>query len=140
MKIIKILGLTGLMLIFSSEISSQKELLKTSPLSGTWIESINKTDTIVFLSEFDGQYPVFEFKRGFRITDGMKLPDYYSGPYNYWLSEDHISLFWFLSSGSFQTYYFKVLPEQGTLRIGSFFKNPLNDRGASDTLVFIKIH
>ncbi len=140
MKIITKLAFSCLMIIFFGNASCQKNGLKKSPLNGAWIESIKKTDTIVFAPEFDGQNPVFELKRGFRITEeGYKLPDYFSGPYWYKLSGDSISLIWFLSSGSFQTYYFKLKPDENKFLIGNFFKNPENTGNEKDTLVFIKI-
>jgi|GEM_PF-5426989 len=72
------------LLILSSNANCQKIQLKTSPLKGIWIEQNKKCDTIVFADSYDGQNPTFELKRGFRITEeGYKLPDYFSGPYNY---------------------------------------------------------
>ena len=128
----------SLILLFSTA-SCQKNQLPKSPFSGTYIEMDKKTDTIVFGSTYDGQKPVFELKRGFRISDGFKLPDYYSGPYNYTIFGDSISLYWFLSSGSAQSYYFKSLPEQNKIIIGNFFKNPENSANEKDTLVFTRI-
>lgn len=128
----------SLILLFCTA-SCQKNPLMKSPLSGTYIETEKKTDTIVFLSEYEGQKPVFELKRGFRISEGYKLPDYYSGPYSYTISQDSISLYWFLSSGSAQSYYFRNLPEEHKLIIGNFFKNPENPANEKDTLVFIRI-
>jgi len=129
------------LLIFAfGNASCQKNILTKSPLNGTWIETINKTDTLVFAAEFDGQNPVFELKRGFRITEeGFKLPDYYSGPYYYKLSDDSISLFWFLSSGSFHSYFFGMMPDENKFLIGNFFRNPENSSAESDTLIFTKI-
>jgi hypothetical protein len=125
-------------MIFSNA-SCQKNLLKESPLNGTYIESEKRTDTIVFAPEYDGQNPVFELKRGFRISDGYKLPDYFSGHYNYKISQNSISLYWFLSSGSFQTYYFNNLPAENKFEVGNFFKNPGDNTKEKDTLVFIRI-
>jgi len=136
---VKILILSFLMILFSSSSYCQKNILKTSPLNGTWIEISKKTDTIVFASEFDGQNAIFELKRGFRIADGNKLPDYYSGPYWYKLTANSISLYWFLSNGSFQSYYFKLITSVNKMLIGNFFKNPENKNKEQDTLVFIKI-
>lgn len=139
MKIIKSTSISFLLIMLFCNASCQKSLLKKSPINGTYIESEKKSDTIIFLSEYDGQNPVFELKRGFRIADGYKLPDYYSGPYNYKISQKSISLYWFLSSGSFQTYYFKSTPEENKFLIGNFFKNPENNTNEKDTLVFIRI-
>lgn len=132
-----IINLSLIMLFCNA--SCQKNPSMKSPLSGTYIEVEKKTDTIIFRSENDGQNSIFELKRGFRISDGYKLPDYYSGPYNYRIYKDSISLYWFLSSGSSQSYYFKSLPEENKLIIGNFYKNPENNANEKDTLVFIRI-
>jgi hypothetical protein len=139
MKIIKTTLPFLLILFFTNNINCQKAELKISPLKGTWIESEKKTDTIVFSSEYDGQYPVFELKRGFRIAEGYKLPDYYSGPYNFYTGNNTISVYWFLSSGTFMTCYFKMIPEENKFLIGNFFKDPEKKKTEKDTLVFIRI-
>lgn len=139
MKMNKVIFISFSLILLFCNASCQKNPLTKSPLSGTYIETEKKTDTIVFLSEYDGQKPVFELKRGYRISDGYKLPDYYSGPYNYQIYQDSISLYWFLSSGSAQSYYFKSLAEEQKLIIGNFFKNPENPANEKDTLVFIRI-
>lgn len=113
--------------------------IKQSPLSGTWVETNKKTDTIVFAPEYDGIFPVFNLKRGFRITEGVKLPDYFSGPYLYVLSKDCISVNWFLSSNSlYNRFYFKLHPEGNKFEIENFFADP-ELQEAPDTLTFIKI-
>jgi hypothetical protein len=128
-----------LFLILSNYIYCQKVELKTSPLNGTWVELEKRSDTIVFSPEYDGQNPIFNLKRGFRIADGHKLPDYYSGPYNFKLGQNSISVYWFLSSGSFQIYYFELIPEENKFKIGNFFKDPEKKKTESDTLIFIRI-
>jgi len=128
----------SLILLFCTA-SCQKNQLPKSPLSGTYIEMEKKTDTIVFQSVYEGQNPVFELKRGLRLSEGYLLPDYYSGYYNYSISQDSISLYWFLSSGSAHSWYFKSLPEQNKLIIGNFFKSPENNADEKDTLVFTRI-
>ncbi|MCX6243136.1 MAG: hypothetical protein NTU98_00375 [Bacteroidetes bacterium] len=125
--------------IFPHDIYCQKNELKASPLKGTWIETEKKTDTIAFSSEYDGQNPIFTLKRGFRIAKGYKLPDYYSGPYNFRLGQNSISLYWFLSSGSYQTYYFRLIPGEKKFKIGNFFKDPEKKKTEPDTLIFIRI-
>jgi len=126
-------------LILSNHLFSQNTELKKSPINGTWIELEKKSDTIVFLPEYNGQYPIFELKRGFRIADGNKLPDYFSGPYHFKLGINSISLFWFLSSASFQNFYFKMIPEEDKFEIGNFFKDPEKKKQEADTLSFIRI-
>jgi hypothetical protein len=139
MKFIKIITLLLFFNTLPDYIYCQKNELKSSPLKGTWIEMEKKTDTIVFSSEYDGQNPIFNLKRGFRFTEGYKLPDYYSGPYNFILGKESISVYWFLSSGSFQTYYFKLIPGENRFKIGNFFKDPERKKTESDTLIFIRI-
>lgn len=125
--------------ILPNHIFCQKTELKISPITGTWVELEKKNDTIHFLPDYEGQNPIFELKRGFRLTEGYKLPDYFSGPYSYKPGIDSISLFWFLSSSSFQTYYFKMAPEENEFKIGNFFKDPERKKQESDTLTFIRI-
>ena len=139
MNIFKIIAPLLLCYILPNFIYSQTNELKASPLKGTWIEREKKTDTIVFSSEYDGQNPIFNLKRGFRISEGHKLPDYYSGPYNFRLGQNCISVYWFLSSGSIQTYYFKLIPGENKFKIGNFFKDPERKKTESDTLIFLRI-
>jgi len=139
MNMFKIIVPLLLCYILPNNIDSQKNGLKASPLKGTWIEMEKKNDTMVFSSEYDGQYPIFNLKRGFRFTEGDKLPDYYSGPYNFKLGQNSISVYWFLSSGSFQTYYFKLIPGENKFKVGNFFKDPERNKSESDTLMFIRI-
>lgn len=127
-----------ILIILSTQVSCQKTVLKTSPLQGTWIEAVKKTDTIVFAPEYDGLNPVFELKREFSITDGNRLPGFFAGPYNFSLGDNSISVYWFLSSGSYQSYYFKMLPGENRFKIGNFFKDP-GTKPESDTLIFVRI-
>ena len=139
MKINKFIIPGCLLVLLSGFASCQKNSLKTSPFNGIWIEQVKKTDTIVFAREFDGEHATFELKRGFRFAEGYRLPDYFSGAYWYYLSDNNISLYWLLSSGSFHSYYFRMIPEESKFLIGNFFKNPENSSGESDTLVFVRI-
>jgi hypothetical protein len=105
------------------------------------VELLKRSDTIVFSSEYDGQNPVFNLKRGTRITEeGYTLPDYFSGPYNFKLIQNSISVYWFLSSGSYQTYYFKKISGEDKFEIGNFFKDPEKKKSESDTLVFVRLN
>jgi len=140
MKILKAVIPFFLIFILSNCIYSQSLPLKPSPLKGTWVELMKRNDTIVFSPEYDGQHPIFNLKRGYRITEeGYTLPDYFSGPYNFKLSQNSISVYWFLSSGSFQSYYFKMIPAENKFKIGNFFKDPEKKKMESDTLIFIRI-
>ena len=141
MKILKTGLLFFLFSILSNGIYCQILELKASPLLGTWVELLKRNDTIVFSSEYDGQNPVFNLKRGTRITEeGYILPDYFSGPYNFKLSQNSISVYWFLSSGSYQTYYFKKISGEEKFEIVNFFKDPEKKKTERDTLLFIRIY
>lgn len=140
MKVSTVVLLFSVSFILSNDIYCQKIELKTSPLQGTWVELMKRSDTIVFSSEYDGQNPVFNLKRGKRITEeGYILPDYFSGPYNFKLNQNSISVYWFLSSGSYQTFYFKLISGEEKFEIGNFFKYPEGKKEESDTLIFIRL-
>jgi hypothetical protein len=112
----------------------KKESYKESPIAGTWVENTGNSDTLEFLPEYDGQYPIFQLKRG---KNDDNLPKSNSGPYSYKLSENTISMQWFLSSNSaYHSYYFEISPDKEILKIGNFYNNPYEDK---DTLVFRKI-
>lgn len=57
-------------------------------LSGTWIEFIDRADTIVF----DTGERFFTLKRGREEQNGHMLPLYGSGIYDYTLKKDIVSL------------------------------------------------
>jgi hypothetical protein len=121
------------------KVSLPKSGIKQSPMTGTWVESYSKTDTIVFSPEYDGQFPVFNLKRAFRITEGYKLPGYFSGPYWYIPGEESLSINWFLSSNSaFNRYYFKLMPEGNQFKIAAFFTDT-PEIPEQDTLTFVRI-
>ncbi|MBN1198755.1 MAG: hypothetical protein JXA23_05350 [Bacteroidales bacterium] len=127
-----------LLIVLSSTIYSQESDYKKSPISGIWVEKEKGVDTISFLPKYDGLNPIFDLKRGYRIAEGHKLPDYFSGPYNYKTGDNNISIYWFLSSGTYQSYYFKMNPDSTEFIIGNFFKGPETKEIERDTLVFIK--
>jgi len=114
-----------------------KEGLKESPIVGVWVESVSKKDTMEFMSQYDGTFPIFTLKRESQIIDGNNIPGHFSGPYYYKLLENSISTQWFLSSNSaFFRNYFKIDPSRNEFKIGTFFDDSsLND----DTLTFVKI-
>jgi hypothetical protein len=117
--------------------SLPKEGLKKSPIEGVWVEKVLKKDTMEFVSEYDGQFPVFTLKRESQIIDGHNLPGYFSGPYHYKLLENSISTQWFLSSNSsFFRYYFNMANGGNEFKIGHFFAGFSEN---TDTLSFVKI-
>ena len=113
--------------------------MKKSPINGIWIEKENGIDTISFLPKYDGSTPIFDLKRGYRIAEGYKLPDYFSGPYNYKIEDNGISIYWFLSSGTYKSYYFKMDSDSNEFVIENFFKDPEKKKIERDTLTFKKI-
>jgi hypothetical protein len=111
--------------------------LKKSPIIGTWIEKSKKSDTLIFLSEYDIQNPIFQLKRGFNPIDKKnKVPKSISGPYWYKLERNSILIKWFLSSdANFHSYYFLLSENKLKLKICDFFND---NRSQKDTLTFIK--
>lgn len=118
-------------LLFATIQCQKKEDFKGSPISGIWVDNSSLTDTLEFLPEYDGQHPIFWLKRG---KNSDSLPKSYSGPYSYTLSENSISMRWFLSSNAeFHTYLFVLSPDTEVLKIGNFYDNPNENQ---DTLFF----
>jgi hypothetical protein len=114
----------------------QKSQFKKSPIIGTWIESTNHSDSLIFLPEYDGQNPIFQLKRGFNPLDRTKLPKPFSGPYWYKLEGNRISISWFLSSeAGYHSYYFWLSHDKIKLRISNFFGD---NKSQKDTLTFFK--
>ena len=129
-----------LLMIISISLYSQKFELEKIRINGSWIEKENGIDTITFLPKYDGLNPIFDLKRGYRITEGNKLPDYFSGSYYYNIGENCISIYyWFSSNGSYKSYYFKMSPDSSVFFIGNFFKEPEKKKIERDTLIFIKL-
>jgi hypothetical protein len=78
-------------------------------LEGKWIEATGKTDTLEFT--FVGDREALLVRRGKEIRDGILLPKYNSGLYEYRLLSGKISLRWVAASTStFNDYYFVQLP------------------------------
>ncbi len=104
-------------------ISCDKNDIENSTLNGVWIETVHKTDTLVF----DNQYSGFILNRGTEMRNGYLLPKYLSGPYMYEIENDSISLLWSASSSSYTNkYYFKVDLKNNQIKIGNFYDNSIN--------------
>jgi hypothetical protein len=104
-------------------ISCDKNNIENSTLNGVWIETVHKTDTLVF----DNQYTGFILNRGTEMRNGYLLPKYLSGPYMYEIKNDSISLLWSASSSSYTNkYYFKVDLKNNQIKIGNFYDNSIN--------------
>jgi len=114
--------------------SCGKDDIENSTLNGVWIETIHKTDTMVF----DNHYTGFVLNRGTEIRNGYLLPKYLSGPYMYEIEDDSISLRWSASSSSYANkYYFKVDLKNKQIKIGNFFVDSIN---TGVILTFTKVH
>jgi hypothetical protein len=88
-------------------------------LTGSWVETTTKSDTIVFKSDRESGY--FYLSRGFAMTNGYWLPKIGSAPYSYKLSGDSISVGnGFSSTMEGGTYYFKYDEAILTINIGKF--------------------
>ncbi|MFA5818249.1 MAG: hypothetical protein WC854_03100 [Bacteroidales bacterium] len=90
-------------------------------LTGSWVETNTRTDTIEFNSNNESGY--FYLSRGFGIINGYWLPKIGSTWYSYKISEDSISVIDGLSSAmEGGTYYFKFDEPNLTINIGKFSK------------------
>jgi len=114
--------------------SCDKNDIENSSLNGVWIETIHKTDTLVFDNQFTG----FILNRGTEIRDSYLLPKYLSGPYTYEIENDSISLRWTLSSSFKATkYYFELDLQNEQIKIGNFYVDSINN---GVILTFTKVH
>ena len=114
--------------------SCDKNDVENSTLNGVWIETIHKTDTLVF----DNQHTGFILNRGTEIRNGYLLPKYLSGPYMYEIENDSISLRWGASSSSYANkYYFKLDSKNKEIKIENFFVDSIN---TNVILTFTKVH
>ena len=105
--------------------SCQKKTESDEFLVGSWIESSNKSDTIVFSKHDNKAY--FNLNRGKEIRGGYLLPKYYSGLYDYEILGDSIALRWLLSSnGNPHNHYFHYDLDKNQLIIGNFFEDSLS--------------
>ena len=120
--------------VLVTSISCDKNNIENSTLNGVWIETIHKTDTLVF----DNQYTGFILNRGTEISNGYLLPKSLSGPYLYDIKNDSISLRWGASSSSYANkYYFKLDSKNKEIKIENFFVDSIN---TNVILTFTKVH
>ena len=90
-------------------------------LTGSWVETNTRTDTIRFYSNNLSGY--FYLSRGFAMTNGYWLPKIGSAPYLYKITGDRISVINGLSSAmEGGTYYFRYDEPNLTINIGKFCK------------------
>ena len=125
--------LIGLLLIITT--SCKKDSIEIQPINGIWIETIHKSDTLVF----ENEYPGFTLNRGTKLRNGYLLPKYSSGPYSYEIAQDSIYLKWALSSYSGSiSYYFDLDEKNDQVKIGNFFVDSLYSNNV--TLTFSRIN
>ncbi len=91
----------------------------STDLTGRWVDVNTKTDTLTFTLVGDEEMMILD--RGKETRDGVVLPKYGSGPYDYeLLNDEKISLRWVLSANSgFNDYHFRQSGD--VLTIGRFF-------------------
>lgn len=120
-------------LLFILLVSCKKDPVETASIDGTWVETTQRMDTLVF----DHQHPFFDLNRGKELRDGHLLPKYLSGPYLYEIGKDNIYLRWGLSSSSSGTnYYFNADSKNGQMSIGNFFVDSISK---NEVLTFSRI-
>lgn len=104
----------------------------SSDLGGKWIEVSTTTDTLTF--ESWGNLEVMTLSRGKEMQNGHMLPKTGSGPYEYKLTQEKISLYWMLSSNySFKEYSF--IRNGNRIIVDNFY-----DPGLGDRLIFEKLN
>jgi hypothetical protein len=87
-------------------------------LYGKWVEVNDKVDTLTF-NIIDG-HEFMTLDRGKEVRDGFLLPKAGSGPYDYKILGNKISIYWLLSSNSaFNDYYFEKIGSQ--LKVENFY-------------------
>jgi len=94
-----------------------------------WIKSTKGTDTMVF----DGQSARFDLNRGKEMVGESLIPLPSSGPYDYKLIKDSISLRFLLASRYYLNFYFKMDSQKQQFQIGNFFVDSLSQ---NDILTF----
>ncbi|MDX2413983.1 MAG: hypothetical protein QNK33_02215 [Bacteroidales bacterium] len=104
---------------------------------GSWVETIEESDTIVF--DIDSYSRLFYLDRGTELRNGYLVPRAGSGIYYYELSEDSISVMWGLSSSIYMTnWYIELSNDEESFKIGKFY--PEGPETEEDYLVFRKIN
>ena len=113
--------LSGIMLVSCQKDNTSFPDPSTLPkgLSGSWVETSTKSDTIIFNS--DKETGMLVLHRGYEIRNGYRLPVIGSDMYSYKILTDSIRLTGGLSSVFFdKTFYFKYDEANLTINIGKF--------------------
>jgi len=116
-----VIFLTGIMLESCQKDNTSFSDPSTLPkgLSGSWVETSTKSDTIIFNSDKDTGLLILH--RGYEIRNGYRLPIIGSDGYKYEILTDSIRLMGGLSSTFFdETFYFKYNEANLTINIGKF--------------------
>lgn len=104
---------------------------KSSDTKEKWVEAQSRRDTIYF-ERLDG-LDLLHLNRGKEMKNGSLLPKVKSGPYEYRITGEKISLYYVISSYyAFDDYYFKI--NKKTLTIGNFYESE-----AGEILTFEKL-
>ncbi|HZK69400.1 MAG TPA: hypothetical protein VFC36_07385 [Paludibacter sp.] len=90
-------------------------------LKGKWIEVNTKSDTLVF--GLFGDQEAMMVNRGYEIRDSFRLPKHGSGPYDYRISKDKISLRSYVSSNiAYKDYTFKFDLKTSRIEVDKFYE------------------
>ena len=123
-------------LICISFFSCSKTTLEPGPVRGVWVEASLRQDTLSFVKFDPDRYFTLDREREFR--NGHSLPKSGSGPYDYILKNDSISIrCGWSNSLNFQTLYFKFDPQRDLIQIGNFYDDSKN---AAAILSFTKLY
>jgi hypothetical protein len=116
-----------LIFIFSSGCEKDNNVLPD--LTGVWVEETRGRDTLIFNSP--------EYNFGTNWFDLRKQDIVSTGPYEYRLFSDSISIHWFLSSSmSWHNYYFKMTRTDREFMIGRFYES---EELKGEILSFVKV-
>lgn len=104
-------------------IACKKESTETDNLTGVWIESLERLDTISFVSFADTKEKFLDLKVPKEANGSFK---YGTGNYSMKIKTDSVNLYWMLSASSLtKYYYFKSNPN--SFDIGNFYKYDVTD-------------
>ena len=124
----------GLLFVLLTSISCTNDTVDKLLIDGVWVETIHKTDTLVFNNQYSG----FVLNRGTEISNSYLLPKSHSGVYFYAIDNNNISLRWGASSSSIaQKYYFTLDSKNKEIKVGNFFVDSIS---SGVILSFTKIH
>jgi hypothetical protein len=124
----------------SGFIACEKNNVEPLKPEGIWVESTKGTDTMVF----DNLNARFVLNRGKEMQGEFLMPLSNSGPYDYKLINDSISVKYDGASipyyrnffANYSNFYFKMDSQKQQFQIGNFYVDSL---GQHDILTFTKI-